>query len=341
MKITGKAIAVIATIIFAIAAMGYFTFRADHGLRHTVVVAFVPVTCHLTCPVLDYASKTTVSGTEFDAERFTAFPPIVEAMKAKRIEAAFLTVPLAMQMREQGAPIKICCLGHRNGSALVIRKDSSANSLADLKGKIIAIPSPFSDENFLLHMLMEQQGIKPGDIKIQKMGPPDMPTALAAKAIDGFVVAEPFCSAAERNGTGRILYYAKDIWPNYISCALVVHEDLIKQHPDVVKDLVRGIVDSGEWADNNRLAAAKLAAPYFRQNEALLDYVLTHPKDRVVYRMLTPGDDEMQKIEDLGIHLGILHRRTPMAELMDKSFIPKDIVPIAIDQSRLGKIPKA
>jgi len=299
----------------------------------------VPVTCHLTCPVTDYASKTTSTGTEFDAQRFTAFPAIVEALKSKKIEAAFLTVPLAMQLREQNVPVKICCLGHRNGSAIMIQKGDPAKGLNGLRGKTIAIPSPFSNENILLHMLMQKQGLKETDLKIIKMAPPDMATSLAAKAIDGFVVAEPFCSAVEKNGTGRALYYAKDIWPHYISCALVVHEDLIKEKPDVVRDLVRGIVDSGEWAEDNRAEAAKLAAPYFRQDVGLLNYVLTNSKDRVSYRMLTPGDAEMQTIEDMGIQFGILHKRTPMSELMDKSFIPVDVTPIKIDPSKLGTMP--
>jgi NitT/TauT family transport system substrate-binding protein len=328
-------------IVAAVAAIAYEHLRPGLHARQTLDVAFVPVTCHLTCPVTDFASKTTTTGTEFNAVRFTAFPPIVEAMKAKKLEAAFLTVPLAMQMREQGAPVKICCLGHRNGSSLIIQASDPAKSLADMKGKTIAIPSPYSNENILLHMLMAQQGLKPADIKIIKLGPPDMPTALAAKTIDGFVVAEPFCSAAVKNGTGRILYNANDIWPNYISCCLVVHEDLINQHPEIVKDLVRGIVDSGAWADDHRLDAAKLAAPYFRQDQGLLTYVLTKSPDRISYRMLTPGDAEMQKIEDMGVAQGLFHKKIPMSELMDKGFIPANIEPAKIDNSKLGTIPKS
>jgi NitT/TauT family transport system substrate-binding protein len=44
---------------------------------------------------------------------------------------------------------------------------------------------------------------------------------------------------------------------------------------------VRGIVDSGEWTELHREDAAKLVAPYFRQDEKLLRYVLTQPPDRV------------------------------------------------------------
>lgn len=348
---------IVAAVVIGVGLLAFFHFHSgprpavnmDAETQHTapggqnarqeLTVAFVPVTCHLTCPVTDFASKTTTTGTEFDAKRFTAFPAMVEALKSKQLEAAFLTVPLAMQLREQNVPVKICCLGHRNGSSIMIQKDDPAKTLADMKGKTIAIPSPFSDENILLRMLMQKQGLKDGDINIVKMAPPDMPTSLAAKTIDGFVVAEPFCSAVEQNGTGRTLYSAKDIWPHYISCALVVHEDLIKEKPEVVRDLVRGIVDSGEWAENNRPEAAKLVAPYFRQKVSLLNYVLTHPSDRVSYVDLTPGDAEMQKVEDLAIQFHILHKRIPLSDLMDKSFIPKDIEPIKIDESKIGTIP--
>ena len=94
--------------------------------------------------------------------------------------------------------------------------------------------------------------MQPGDIKFVVMAPPDMPTALAAHAIDGYFVGEPHAAKAEMDGTGRVLYLAKDIWPHFISCALVVREDLIKQHPDQVRDLVHGIAASGAWAETHR-----------------------------------------------------------------------------------------
>jgi NitT/TauT family transport system substrate-binding protein len=125
----------------------------DSGQKQSLEVAFIPVTCHLTCPVTDYASKTSTTGTRFDALRFTEFPSIVEALKTKKLQAGFLTVPLAMKMREQGAPIKMVCLGHRDGSQISVRKESKAKSLRDLRGQTIAIPSPFSNENFFINKI--------------------------------------------------------------------------------------------------------------------------------------------------------------------------------------------
>src|SRR5580765_157677 len=148
------------------------------GARQTLEVAFIPVTCHLTCPVTDYASKTSTTGTEFDAMRFGEFPSIVKALKTTKLLAGFVTVPLAMKMREQGAPIRICCLGHRDGSQLTIRKEDPAKSLRDMIGKSIAIPSTFSNENFFMHKMMLDQGVQPSQIKFVVLPPADMPAAL-------------------------------------------------------------------------------------------------------------------------------------------------------------------
>jgi NitT/TauT family transport system substrate-binding protein len=318
------------------------TKNVDHegpnvDAQRELTVGFLPVTCHLTCPVTDFASKTTRSNTNFNSRLFTDFPTVASAFEAKQIQATFMIVPLAMKLREQGVPIKICYLGHRDGSEIVVAKNSDIKSLKDLKGKKIAIPSMFSNQHFVLYKLIQDYGLKPDDIKFIVLPPPDMPTSLAAGAIDGYFVGEPFCAKAELDGYGRVLYYARDIWPNFISCALVVHEDLIKSNPDVVKDLVRGIAESGAWAETHRAEAAKLAAPYFRQDPKVLNYVLTSEPQRVKYVDLTPRSEDLQQIQDIGIKMGLLTKNTPMSELIDGSFIPDGIEPAAIDPKKIAQ----
>lgn len=249
-----------------------------------------------------------------------------------------MIAPLAMKLREQGVPVKICYLGHRDGSTLVVRKDLAARDLRDLRGKSLAIPSKYSNQYLVLRKLMIDQGVAPEEINFIELPPPDMPGALAAKAIDAYFVGEPHAAKAEMEGAGRVLYHAKDIWPHFISCVLVVHEDLIRQKPEVVKDLVRGIAESGEWAEQHRLEAAKLVSPYFRQDEKLLRYVLTQPPDRVSYRMLTPTDEELQKIHDMAVEAGILEKPISIRDLVDRQFIPDDIKPADISvESSEGK----
>jgi NitT/TauT family transport system substrate-binding protein len=292
--------------------------------RAELKVGFLPVTCHLTCPVTDYATRTSTM-TRFESQRFTDFPTVVESIKSGRLDATFMIAPLAMKLREQGVPVKICYLGHRDGSTVIVRKDLPAQNLKDLKGKIFAIPSKYSNQYLVIRKLMEDEGMKPEDVKFVELPPPDMPGALASKAIDAYFVGEPHAAKAELDGTGRVLYHAKDIWPHFISCVLVVTEKLIKEKPEVVRDLVRGIAESGEWAETHRLDAAKVVSPYFRQDEKVVRYVLTQPPDRVSYRMLTPTDEDLQVINDMAVKAGILQKPISMKDLIDRQFIPTDI----------------
>jgi NitT/TauT family transport system substrate-binding protein len=300
--------------------------------RETLAVGFLPVTCHLTCPVTDYASKTS-QATRFESQRFTDFPTVVETVKSGRLDATFMIAPLAMKLREQGLKVKIAYLGHRDGSTVIVRKDLPIKSLKDLQGRVFAIPSKYSNQNLVIRKLMKDEGVDPGAIRFVELPPPDMPGALASKAIDAYFVGEPHAARAELDGSGRVLYHAKDIWPRFISCVLVVTERLIAERPAVVRDLVRGIAESGEWAETHRIDAARLVSPYFRQDEALVRYVLTQPPDRVSYRMLTPRDDEMQVIADMGLEAGILERRLDVRGLVDRAFIPPVIAPARIEMA--------
>ena len=54
-------------------------------------------------------------------------------------------------------------------------------------------------------------------------------------------------------------------------------------------------------------------------------HVLTQPPDRVSYRMLTPGDDEMQRMADMAYEAKILDTKLDVRGLVDRQFIPKDI----------------
>src|SRR3954447_7765898 len=184
---------------------------------------------------------------------FQGFPEIKEALIANRMQAGFLVAPLAIALKSQGVPIKIVYLGHRYGSAFVVHKDGPIKTFGDVRGKVIAIPSRFSDERLIVFRAMKAWGIKPSEVKMVEMAPPDVAGALAAKAIDAFSMGEPFPSQAEMGGYGRVLFPARDYWPDYMSCVLVVRQDMIDSRAVVKTSLVHGIARSGLWLEHDYL----------------------------------------------------------------------------------------
>jgi NitT/TauT family transport system substrate-binding protein len=292
-----------------------------------ITVAYLPVTCQLTCPVTDYISKYSLSGEEFLPRLFQGFPEIKEALISNRVQAAFVVAPLALALKAQGVPIKVVYLGHRYGSAVVVQKDGPIKTFADMRGRTIAIPSRFSDERLLLFRAMKVWGIKPGEIKMVEMAPPDVSGALAAHAIDAFVMGEPFPSQAEMGGFGRVLFQAREYWPDYMSCILVVRQDLIDQRPDVVQVLVDGIARSGLWLDTSKPhredAADFVGRFYYNQKPALLRWALTKSMDRVTYSPLAPRKADFDMVRDLMIETGVLNKKLEFSEYTDTRFSDK------------------
>jgi NitT/TauT family transport system substrate-binding protein len=292
--------------------------------KRRISVAYIPVTCQLTCPVTDYISKLSDNGEIFLPRLFQGFPEIKEALISNRMQAAFIVAPLAIALRAQGVPIKVVYLGHRYGSAFVVKKNGPIKTFADVRGKTIAIPNRFSDERLLVFRAMKIWGIKPSEVKMVEMAPPDVAGALAAGAIDAYVMGEPFPSQADLGGYGRILFQAREYWPDYMSCILVVQQSLIDNRPHVVQALVDGIARSGLWLDQGKPhredAADFVGRFYYNQKPALLRWALTKPMDRVVYTPLAPRKADFDLVRDLMIETGVLNKRIEFDDYADTRF---------------------
>jgi NitT/TauT family transport system substrate-binding protein len=314
------------------------------AVQTTFKVGFLPVTCHLTCPVTHFINQSIEKKEMFEPIRFSGWPELKEAFLSRHTDATFILAPMAMKLREEGVPLKIVYLGHRDGSAVMVQKDSAIYSTKDLRGKRVAVPNRFSNQRLLIFRALRDAGMTIDDITLVEMPPPDMPAALYAKAVDAISSGEPFMGQTELDGYGRVLWMTKDVWPNFISCVLAVHEDVIKNDRQTVQKLVDGIAKSGKWIDkdmDNRMQTAEFVAKnYYNQNPRLLRFVLSKPPDRVTYSNLALKRKEFEEIEELGKLGGILEGTAHFDDYCDTSFVPDDsgIVPfdfLAPEQYRI------
>lgn len=296
-------------------------------------VAFIPVTCHLACPVTDYISKFSKAGEIFLPRMFQGFPEIKEALISNKMQAGFMVAPLAIALKSQGVPIRIVYLGHRYGSAFVVHKDGGISDFRQVRGKTVAIPSRFSDERLIVFRAMKKNGIDPKEVKLIEMAPPDVAGALAARAIDAFSMGEPFPSQAEMGGFGKVLFHAREYWPDYMSCVLVVREDMIASRPDAVQLLVDGIARSGLWLERGQPyrehAADFVGRFYYNQNPALLRWALTKPLTRVMYNALEPRKADFDLVRDLMIETGVLDKKIEFEEYIDSRFADRATIQTA------------
>ena len=313
--------------------------------RRRFTVGFLPVTCHLTCPVTSWITQHSDQGTVFEAQKFTDFPSMKEALIARKIDATFMNAPLATKLVIDGVPVKIVYLGHRDGSALIVKTEGPIHKFEDLAGKVVAIPGRFSNQNIFLHKMMKQLGMPYDSMTIKEVPPPEHPSSLAAGAIDAYIIGEPHAAKAEMEGYGRVLLQMRDAWPNFISCVLVVRQELIDQQRPLVDELVRGIAASGEWLDEDRMTGAQhrkdaalvAGKMFYNQPPALLDFVLTKDTTRVSYTNLMPPRKDFDEIMDLAVDLQILPRKMAFEEYVDTSFAP-DLETVDLPYDRLPEV---
>jgi NitT/TauT family transport system substrate-binding protein len=258
--------------------------------------------------------------------RYSGWPELKEAMISGQLKAAMLLAPMAMDLADNGVPVRVVALGHRSGAVIMVKTESPYRNFVDLKGKRVAIPSRFAVDHIFVRKLMRRDGLKDGDLELVEMPPPDMPAALLAGAVEAYATGEPFGAKSEMDGYARVLYMTRNEWPSYICCVLAVRTELMESDPELVQLLVDHVVAAGQWLDanqENRTTAARVASDktFFNQAFELIRWVMERPPDRVTYGDLRLIKAEFDELMQLSLDAGILKREIPYERYIDERFL--------------------
>jgi len=296
--------------------------RQNTGEGAALRVGFLPITCHLLCPVA--AFRHGEDAPPFRPVKYSSWPDMIESLRGGRIDMAFILAPIAIALGAQEEPVRIALLGHRDGTALVLRNSDDIAGIKDLMGKRIAIPIRYSSQYLALLSLLEQNGLGKNDVDIAELPPPDMPSAMAAGEIDAYIVGEPYAAKAETEGIGRIACLMKDAFPGFISSVLVVREEILRERRAEAASLIRRFHSEAAWIEANRDEAARIGADAYGLPVSLLTHVLSTPPDRVSYARLVPDPGEIAAIGKAMKRQGLIDKVPDPAELVDTFWIATD-----------------
>lgn len=286
-------------------------------------IGYLPITDHL---LMIAAEREQFKNVGIQPVRFSSWPEIAEALKAGALDGAFLLTPIGLTLRQKGVPVKVVLLGHRNGSAITVKNSGEINRIEDLRGKTIAIPSPFSTHNILLRKILTEKHINPAkDLKIIDMAPPEMVNALATGRIHGYIVAEPFGAQAEARKVGKVLMLSKDIWHDHICCVLNLREQVVANHPEAVQELVSGFVRTAAFIEANPVQAAKGSTKILGQKPEIIERVLTTPRDRLSFQHLIPIKADFAATHDYMVKFGIARDKVDISGYLDDRFARKAV----------------
>lgn len=191
---------------------------------------------------------------------FPAGPQLLEGLNVGSVDIGF--VGEAPPIFAQAAGAKFYYIGHDpaapKAEALVVPKDSPIKSVAELKGRKIAL-NKGSNVHYLLVKLLEKNGLKLSDVTPVYLPPADARAAFESKSVDAWVIWDPFTAAAEKQIGARILADATGVAHNHQY--YLAERGFAEKNPQVIKAVFEDSVEKGKWVKANLRQAAEIIAP--------------------------------------------------------------------------------
>jgi len=193
---------------------------------------------------------TTVSDYEFPSG-----PPEMTAMMVGELDIAYVGATPPITAIDKGLDAKIVAGVQIQGSALALRPpfNNTYTDPNDLIGLTVATFSPGSIQDTVLKKWLMDNDITVNPVvpstgvTFSPMGSGDAILAIKAKAVDGVFLPHPGPAIVELEDAGSIVVDSGEMWLNHTCCCLLVSGTLIREYPEMVKEIIRIHIKATEY----------------------------------------------------------------------------------------------
>jgi sulfonate transport system substrate-binding protein len=227
---------------------------------------------------------------------FPAGPQLLEGLNVGSID--FGTAGEAPPIFAQAAGADLVYVGNEPpasaGEAILVPKDSPIRTVAELKGKKVAL-NKGSNVHFLLVKALERAGVNYNDIDTIFLTPADARAAFERGSVDAWAIWEPFFAAAQRQTGARILADGNGVVSNHQF--FLASRSYASRRADVVAIVLEELAAVDQWAKTNPKDAAAALQPQIGLDQVTLELALS----RGGYGVTTVNDAvlaEQQRIAD-------------------------------------------
>jgi sulfonate transport system substrate-binding protein len=147
---------------------------------------------------------------------FTSGPPQIEAATAGKIDFAITGNTPPIFGAAANAKVKVVSAydGGGSGDQVLVRADSPIRSIAELRGKRIAVGKGSSAHGHILAQL-KNAGLTPADVQLVFLQPADALSAFTQREADAWAIWDPYTAQAAAQLPVRSIGQAKDVTNGY------------------------------------------------------------------------------------------------------------------------------
>jgi len=174
---------------------------------------------------------------------------------------------LELMFVAKGSPTKGVAVlaGPPLGFAIMVAKDGSVHSVADLKGKLIGVSTVGSLSDWLPTEISRRQGWGSEGIRRVALGSQDGLTgALLSHNVDGIIGGTQTGYRLEQAGSGRVLTTFGPLIPDFIVHMIVASDAIIAAHPDQLKRFLAGWFETVRFAKTHKDETVRDTMPLTR-----------------------------------------------------------------------------
>lgn len=259
------------------------------------------------------------SGVKVEWHQFAAGPQLFEALNAGSLDFGHAADAPSAFAQAAGVPFVLVAAEppYSKGQALLVPKGSSVKTVADLRGKTVAVGKGWNVQ-YLLARALEEAGLKLADVKpVYFKSAADSCAAFESGTIDAIGLWDPFYAAVEASaGAPGVLRDGAGLTPNYTF--LVAHRDFAAKRPELVRAILEELKPVDDWANANPDEVATLLAPQLGLDVTTLR-LATGRREYGVRPVDAAIIADQQRLADTFLRLGEIPRavRVPEAVVVD------------------------
>lgn len=195
---------------------------------------------------------------------FNAGPAEVEALFAGDIDIGYIgPVPAVSANVKSRGDVSILAASSKGGAVLIKRKDSGINSVADLSGKVVAIPQIGNTQHLDLLRLLKENNLKPvtegGTVTVSAVSNADVANMMERGDVDAALVPEPWGTILLQNGAELLLDYDQIYMQGESDVAVVVvRKDFMNTNPELVEKFLEAHKAATDKINNEKETSIKI-----------------------------------------------------------------------------------